>query len=222
VVVTADGPVTAPFTAFNRFIVEATSFTPPTGDTPRQSVIVPSVQPAPPAESAVIVWPVVSDWPPPKPTVIATGPVPTPQSFVSVIHGTVDPAVLPQVPIKPVVVGAQPYPPQMAQILTPKGGRFGAPPPILRIIQPQVNTDLSLPFRPNGWARVTHGFAEALPLLAEGTITGGTLGGPGSTGGVLGGYVVGGTAGGAATTGGTLGGYLVGSGRDGYVTGGRR
>lgn len=137
-----------------------------------------------------------------RPIVVPAQPLPTPyiqSPWVS--YTEADP---PQVPIQPTVVGQQPIPPQAAFVSTPKGGRWGNPPPNHRIIQPQVVTDMSLPFRPNGWVRVAHGFAEALPLLYEGTVVGGTLEGPRVSGGVMTGSAVGGTV------------------QNGYVTGGVR
>lgn len=115
-----------------------------------------------------------------KPTVVSAQQW---QPFVQspwVSQTEVDP---PKVPVWPVIVQQQPTPPQMPFIQT-KAFTFGSPPPVLRIITPQVNTDMSLPFRPNGRVRIQHGFAEALPQLYQGDLTGGVLAGSSIGGGI--------------------------------------
>jgi hypothetical protein len=166
-----------------------------------------------------------------RPIIVRAQPLPPEYGLANISSGFAE-ALTPAVSTKPIVIGAQPYPPKVQAplvawtpfsekvvtkplivrqqpippqapfIFTPRGGRWGDPVP--RIIHPHVNVDMSLPFRPVGWSRVAHGFAEALPQTFEGTITGGIKAGA-VTGGIRGtgaglmgnvqsnGYVTGGT-----------------------------
>ena len=170
----------------------------------RRSIVVPAIQPPTPQAYVYVAQTETPPPPPPpsvpiRPVVVRAEPLPRPVQAPWVARTFFED---PKVPIAPKVVRQQPIPPQAPFISTPNGGRWGDPVP--RYIQPQVNVDMSLPLRPNGWVRVAHGFAEALPLLYEGTIVGGTLEGALVSGGVLTGSAMGGTV------------------QNGYVTGGRR
>jgi hypothetical protein len=184
--------------------------TPPveTPQVPVKPTIVTAIQP-PPANNrgAGALLPIGDQQPvPPQPVnwwprpVVQRSIEPPPVTDFAAVAWTTIPGAT---PTKSIVVPPQQHPIPKPYVKT-KFFEWGPPPPVLRAIMPSVTTDMSLPFRPNGWVRVAHGFAEALPLLYQGTVVGGTMEGALVSGGVRTGSAVGGTV------------------QNGYVTGGRR
>jgi hypothetical protein len=165
---------------------------------PTKPIVIGAQSYPPRVQAPLVAWTAFSEKVVTKPLIVRQQPIPPPVQAPLIAWTPFSEKVV----TEPLIVQQQPIPPQAPFIFTPRGGRWGDPVP--RVVHPHVNVDMSLPFRPYGWSRVAHGFAEALPQTFEGTITGGIKAGA-VTGGIAGtgaglmgsvqsnGYVTGGT-----------------------------
>ena len=168
------------------------------------------------------------------PRIVSAQPVPYPVQTPFVWHASVDPTTAPQVPIAAKIIASQPAPPQAAYVFIGRSipslvapvasivvrsqepGRppsfafiqrppTGPPPPSLNRPAIPIIVDRNVP-PPYGSVRLRKGFAVALPVLGQGSITGGVRTGSAATGGVLErGVIAGGIRTSSASTGGALG-----------------
>jgi hypothetical protein len=87
---------------------------------PTRSIIARALELAPPAESATMLWTVVSDWSPTRVTVVDAGPIPAVAPFVYVAKARVAPGAPAAIPAKPTIQAAAPPPPALPFVSLPE------------------------------------------------------------------------------------------------------